>query len=294
MSLFDKVFHVTTKWIIKHSVEIAMGGAILGVGLTVYTTSKSTLKVNKIVRNEDLTKKEKVKQSIVPCLPTAASVIFTIAGIAAMYKFGKKREAALFALLASTTNAFQQYRNNTRKRIGKKEELEEYANAVHQASGTEVPHGMKFERGEVPICDSITGQWRAGSIEDFWKSAYDINQAYHEYGMVGFNQWLYMLGFDEEDAIDDFGWTYEGGQYYGYSNIEVNLARYIANDGTEYYLIVYPTLPHSMFLYPYDKGVADEDCTLLPLYDTELWRATSQEEKDRMIQHEVDSLRPRK
>jgi hypothetical protein len=294
MSLFDNIFKITTKWIIKHSVELAMGGAAIGVGLTVYTTTKSTLKVAKIVHNEELTKKEKVKQSIVPCLPTAASVIFTLTAIGGMYWLGRKKQAALFALLMSTTNAFQQYRNNTAKRIGKEAEMKEYTNAVHQASGTEVPHGMKFERGEVPICDSVTGQWRAGSIEDFWKSAYAINEAYHEYGMVGFNQWLYMLGYDEEDEIDDFGWTYEGGQYYGYSNIEVNLAKYIATDGTEYYLIVYLTLPHSMFLYPYDKGVADEDCTLIPLYDTELWRMTSQEEKDRMIQHEVDALRPRK
>ena len=294
MSLFDNIFKITTKWIIKHSVELAMGGAAIGVGLTVYTTTKSTLKVAKIVHNEELTKKEKVKQSIVPCLPTAASVIFTLTAIGGMYWLGRKKQAALFALLMSTTNAFQQYRNNTAKRIGKEAEMKEYTNAVHQASGTEVPHGMKFERGEVPICDSVTGQWRAGSIEDFWKSAYAINEAYHEYGMVGFNQWLYMLGYDEEDEIDDFGWTYEGGKYYGYSNIEVNLAKYIATDGTEYYLIVYLTLPHSMFLYPYDKGVADEDCTLIPLYDTELWRMTSQEEKDRMIQQEVDVLRPRK
>ena len=111
MSLFDKVFHVTTKWIIKHSVELAMGGAALGVGITVYTTAKTTLKVNKVVLNPDLDKKEKIKKSIVPCLPTAASVIFTLACIGSMYWLGKKKQAALFALLMSTTNAFQQYRN---------------------------------------------------------------------------------------------------------------------------------------------------------------------------------------
>jgi hypothetical protein len=65
-------------------------------------------------------------------------------------------------------------------------------------------------------------------------------------------------------------------------------------DGTEYYLITYVTLPHSMFVYPYDTKGAEDDFVLLPLYDSELWKSTSQEEKDRMIQHEVNTLRPRK
>lgn len=294
MSLFDNIFKITTKWIIKHSVELAMGGAAIGVGLTVYTTTKSTLKVAKIVHNEELSKKEKVKQSIVPCLPTAASVIFTLTAIGGMYWLGRKKQAALFALLMSTTNAFQQYRNNTAKRIGKEAEMKEYTNAVHQASGTEVPHGMKFERGEVPICDSVTGQWTASSIENFWRSAYAINEALHEYGMAAFNQWLQFMGFDEEEMIDDCGWCREGMSYYGYSNVEVDLAKYTAKDGSEYYLIVYKTLPHSMFIYPYDTHGAEDDFVLLPLYDTELWKNTSQEEKDRMIQHDVDALRPRK
>lgn len=293
--LFDKIFGTVTKFIVKHSVEICMGGAVIGVAAIVYTTNRATLKVDKVIKDENLTKKEKVKKSVVPTAPVAASVIFTLASIGGMYYLGKKKQAALLGLLMSTTNVFNAYRANQQKQLGKAEELKQYDAAVVESNNLndKVPDVPKLEN-EVIFCEAITGQWFTGTKSNFWASAYAINGAYHEYGMVGFNQWLQYLGCDEDEQIDDCGWTYEGGQYYGYSNIEVGLVKHRSASGKEYYLITYTTLPHSMFLMPYDKGCADEDLVLIPFYDTELWNNCSQGEIEGIIEHDVSSLHPRK
>ena len=60
MSMFDKIFKTSVKFLRKNSVLICTTGAVVGVGLTVFTTSKTTLAVNKVVHNEELQKKEKI------------------------------------------------------------------------------------------------------------------------------------------------------------------------------------------------------------------------------------------
>lgn len=295
MSAFDKIFKATTKFLIKHSVEIAMGAAAVGVGLTVYTTSKATLKVNDICHDDTLTKKEKIKKSVKPVAPAAASVALAYAGITAMYICGRKKQAALLGLLVSTQQVFQQYRNNRQKEIGKAEESKEYADAVVNTKGLNdcVPDLPKLEE-EVIFCESITGQWFTGTKSNFWASAYAINGAFHEYGMAGFNQWLQFLGCDEDEMIDDAGWTYEGSQCYNYTNIEIGLVKHKSNSGKEYYLITYTTLPHSMFVYPYDKHCADEDLILIPFYDSDLWNNCTKGEMDGIIEHDIETQHPRR
>lgn len=291
--LFDKAVGTVTKFVIKHSVEICMAGAVTGLAVTVYTTNRATLKIDKVIKREELTKKEKVQKSVAPAAPVAASVIFTLAAIAGMYYFGKKKQAALLGLLMSLTSTFNAYRANQQEKIGKVEELKQYDAAVTEGNNLDdkVPDIPKLEN-EVIFCESITGQWFTGTKSNFWASAYAINGALHEYGMVGFNQWLQYLGCDEEEMIDDCGWTYEGSQYYGYSNIEVNLVKHKSSSGKEYYLIAYSTLPHSMFLMPYDKGCADEDLILVPFYNTELWNNCSQGEINSLIDESIRTARP--
>lgn len=287
MSLFDNIFKITTKWIIKHSVELAMGGAAIGVGLTVYTTTKSTLKVAKIVHNEELTKKEKVKQSIVPCLPTAASVIFTIAGIAAMYKFGKKREAALLTLLSATTNLFQKYRNQQREKIGTKAESEQYADAVERCGIVKpVPDIPKKDR-ELTFCDSVTGQYFTATEAKVYQAMYLANREFILRGELEFNSWLEYLGCDDDEILFGFGWEQaQGWEFFGYQFIDFVLVPREDKNGKQYRLITYPFLPHA--LYPDEMGRDADDCLMLnPSVDTDMWKKMSAEEKEEILQSQV-------
>lgn len=293
--VFDKIFKSAVKFCSKHSVEIAMGAAAVGVGLTIFTTAKATLKVNDIVHDDTLTKKEKVKKSVMPVAPAVGATALTYTALAAMYVFGRKKQAALLTLAMTTLQTFQTYRSQEQKRIGKVEELAKYDAAVTESNNLndKVPDIPHLEN-EVIFCESITGQWFTGTKSNFWASAYAINGAFHEYGMAGFNQWLQFLGCDEDDTIDDVGFTKEGAEYYGYTNIEVGLVKHKSKSGKEYYLITYTTLPHSMFIYPYDKGCADEDLVLIPFYNSELWNNCSKGEMEGIIEHDIATANPRR
>lgn len=288
MSLFDNIFKITTKWIIKHSVELAMGGAAIGVGLTVYTTTKSTLKVAKIVHNEELTKKEKVKQSIVPCLPTAASVIFTLTAIGGMYWLGRKKQAALFALLMSTTNAFQQYRNKVRDEKGMKEESKIYADSIAKAKKLDDkrPDIPKTDN-ELVFCDSVTGQYFTSTEAKVYQAMYLANREFILRGELEFNSWLEYLGCDEDDILFGFGWEQtQGWEFFGYQFIDFVLVPREDKNGKQYRLITYPFLPHA--LYPDEMGRDADDCLMLnPSVDTDMWKKMSAEEKEEILQSQV-------
>lgn len=280
ISLFDKGFKIVSKFAIKHSVEIAMGAAVVGLGVTIFTVAKATLKVNTIVK-EDIPKKEKVKKAIAPCLAPTAAVIFTIASIAGMYKFGRKKEAALMSLLLSTQQAFQVYRNKERKRIGEEEESKNYAEVLDETSKrTEIPDIPKTSDEKV-FCDSVTGQFFTAKMEDIYKSMYLCNREFILRGEVEFNEWLEELQIETWDHLQGYGWDQcMGWEYFGYQFIDFNLVLHKDSKGKEYYLITYPYMPHTMESALYEHDIDYEDAIVLdPCVDTDLWKKSSVDEQ---------------
>ena len=286
MSAFDKIFKATTKFLIKHSVEIAMGAAAVGVGLTVYTTSKATLKVNDICHDDTLTKKEKVKKSIKPVAPAAASVALAYAGITAMYICGRRKQAALLGLLVSTQQVFQQYRNNVRKDTGMKKESEEYAKAVIESKSLDEkrPDIPKTE-DEIIFCESATGQFFSAKLSDVYKAMYLANREFILRGELELNDWLDILGIDTRDEYYGIGWDQTmGWEFFGYQFIDICMVPHFDKSGKEYRLLTYPFMPHTMESTLFESDLTIEDAiTLNPCVDTDLWKKTSHDEKRRML-----------
>lgn len=287
MSLFDKIFKTTAKFCIKHSVEIAMGIAGVGVALTVYTTSKATLKVNDIVKDESLTKADKVKKSIKPAAPAVASIALTYAAISAMFIFGKKRQAALLAVLVSTQQMFQQYRNNERKRIGVKEEAKTYSEAVEKTGNIKPVPNIPKNDDELVFCDSVTGQYFTSTESKVYQAMYLANREFILRGELEFNSWLEYIGCDDEDILYGFGWELtQGFEFFGYQFIDFVLVPREDKNGKQYRLITYPFLPHA--LYPDEMGRDIDDCIMLnPSIDTDIWKKMSKEEKEEILQSQV-------
>ena len=291
MSAFDKIFKTCAKWCVKHSVEIAMTGAIVGVGLTVFTTSRATLAINNIVKEEDLSKKEKAKLSIKPALPAAASVIFATASIAAMYHFGKKKQAALLGLLISTQQVFQRYRNNTKKEIGSVQEGCLYSETVAETKGYD-NNGLdlpKTEEEEI-FCESISGQFFTAKPKDIYSAAYNVNRQFAYRGEVEFNDWLELLKLDDEEMLYGFGWCQDQGfEFYGYQFIEIDIQPRTNKDGKKYKLITYPFLPHNIDI---DANDVDLDTAVMlnPSIDTDLWKKMSDDEKKQILDDQMAAI----
>ena len=286
-ALFDVIFNKCSKFVIKHSVEIAMGAAAVGVGLTVFTTSKATLKVNDICKDETLTKSQKIKKSVKPVAPAAASVLLAYAGITAMYITGRKKQAALLGLLVSSQQVFQQYRNVERGKIGTKAEAELYSEAVERTGvGKSIPDMPKKE-DEITFCDSVTGQCFTSTLSDIYKAMYLANREFILHGELEFNTWLEYIGCDDDDILYGFGWEQcKGLEFYGYQFIDFVLVPKTDKEGKQYRLITYPFLPHA--LYPDEMGCGEDDLLMLnPSIDTDLWKKMSAEEKEEILQQQM-------
>lgn len=280
MSLFDKIFKTTAKFCIRHSVEIAMCVAGVGVALTVYTTSKATLKVNDIVKDESLTKADKVKKSIKPAAPAVASIALTYAAISAMFILGKKRQAALLAILASTQQVFQQYRNNVRNEKGSSEEAKIFAKSTVEAKNLD----KRIDSIPVPKdnkliwCESITGQFFEAEEIDVLRAEYVLNMLLVKEGEVTLNEFFNALGIDETDEGNIYGWSQElGYDWFGYMWVDFQHVIHRDKSGREYRLITYTYLPHLNYDQCLDsehKPVLTEiiDEVMDPLVDTDLWK----------------------
>ena len=284
MSLFDNIFKTTAKFCIKHSVEIAMGVAGVGVALTVYTTSKATLKVNDIVKDESLTKADKVKKSIKPAAPAVASIALTYAAISAMFILGKKRQAALLAILASTQQVFQHYRNNVRNEKGSSEEAKIFAKSTVEAKNLD----KRIDSIPVPKdnkliwCESITGQFFEAEEIDVLRAEYVLNMLLVKEGEVTLNEFFNALGIDETDEGNIYGWSQElGYDWFGYMWVDFQHVIHRDKSGREYRLITYTYLPHLNYDQCLDsehKPVLTEiigeeyDVVMDPLVDTDLWK----------------------
>ena len=293
MSAFDKIFKTCAKWCVKHSVEIAMSGAIVGVGLTVFTTSRATLAINNIVKEEDLSKKEKVKLSIKPALPAAASVIFATASIAAMYHFGKKKQAALLGLLISTQQVFQRYRNNRIGEVGIKKESEEFSEAVVESKKLDDKRlDIPKKEDELIFCESCSGQFFSAKLSDIYKAMYLANREFIIKGELELNEWFDLLGIDNRDDRYGFGWDQSmGWEFFGYQFIDICLVPHFDKSGKEYRLITYPFMPHTMESALFESNLDVGDAVVLdPCVDTDLWKKTSYEEKQRMLKEAEDCL----
>lgn len=284
--LFDKIFCTVTKFVVKHSVEICMGGAIVGVAAIVYTTNRATLKVDKVVKDENLTKKEKLKKSVVPTAPVAASVIFALASIGGMYYLGKKKQAALLGLLLSTQQMFQVYRNNVREEKGSAEEAKIFAKSVVESKNLDkkVEDVPVPKDGKLIWCDSITGQFFEATELDVLKAEYTLNKILTTEGEVCFNEFLSALGCDETDEGSLYGWSQElGYDWFGYMWVDFQHVIHRDKLGKEYRLITYPYLPHLSYECNLENNdpvlietVGEEyDVIMDPLVDTDLWKKHS-------------------
>lgn len=274
--MFDVIFNKVTKFVCKHSVEIAMGAAAVGVGLTVYTTSKATLKVDKIVRNNTLTKEEKIKKSAKHCIAPAASVILAYAGIFAMYHFGKKKQAALLGLLVSTQQLFQNYRIETKKKVGDKEESEIFAKAIEKTNKIdEIKLEKKPKEDECIFVEPITGQVFTMKTSELIEYEKELNKLYILTGSVTFDEWLSMLEVDSDELFSHYGWGYYGYYQYGYQFIDIRHLKRTDKNGQEFYILMYDFMPHADYEDEVDYELFEADphyhVELEPEFDTNYW-----------------------
>lgn len=232
-------------------------GAIAGLGLTIYLTSKATLKVertlNEVHTPEEVknVKKTVVKEVAKPAITTA----ITIFCIVLTYRFGKQTEAGLLSIIAGGSALMKEYRKQMVESgaMSPDEECDCYEAAMTALDDKPLPEKENYENYKL-YKEELTGEFFYAKPEDILKAEIYLKDgiAYNDYESF----WLWLTTLTDADTFDEYkngatncGWCSVGWgseEKYGYRYVEICQKEMVdEKTGREYTLIYYPFLPHA-------------------------------------------------
>lgn len=210
----------------QHSPAIMATASIIGVGVSVVTASRATLKAERLIQEaenelkwetienpeprETLTPREKFELTwrifILPTISTAA----TIGCVLTLHRQGLKQAAAATALYSVTEQTLSEYREKVKEHIGETKEQtirDEVAQDRVYATTDESISIFETPYGEVLFMDSFSGRYFLNDIENVKKAQNDINQRRLNEGFVSLSEFYSLIGLPPTKTSDDIGWN---------------------------------------------------------------------------------------
>lgn len=198
----------------KHAPEILTGLGVAGVVVTAVLTAKATLKVDEVLKEENLTPKEKVKEVWKDYIPPVVSAVATGACIIAGNRIQAKRTAAFAFAAESATLALASYKNKVAEVLGEKAK-EKVEDAVikqtieeHPVSSTVVHDTGK---GAQRFYDEISGRYFTSTPDFVRKAVNNLNKRLLDEMYVTANDLFYELNIPPIKMGDEFGWNVDYG-----------------------------------------------------------------------------------
>ena len=196
----------------KHAPEILTGLGVAGVVVTAVLTAKATLKVDEVLKEENLTPKEKVKEVWKDYIPPVVSAVATGACIIAGNRIQAKRTAAFAFAAESATLALASYKNKVAEVLGEKAE-EKVADAVMKQKIDDHPV-MNIEstgKGTQRFYDDISGRYFIHDPDTVRHTVNKLNQRLLTEMYITVNELYYELNLPPIKLGDQLGWNIENG-----------------------------------------------------------------------------------
>lgn len=202
---------------IKHSTGLLVFGTCVGLSVSGYlwfrAGMKTTVKLSEREdeKGEELTKKEKAKviarESIAPATVSALTLGMVIAsGIISI-----KKQKALSAALALSTEAMSTYRDKVVETLGEKKEAEMRGDIARDELRNDIfdeDDVYNTGTGNTLFKDGISKQKFRASIDHVREQQLQIVKWYGSEDFISVNEWYGYLGIEQMDDIHDYiGWS---------------------------------------------------------------------------------------
>jgi hypothetical protein len=212
----------------KHAPEILTGIGVAGVAVTAFLAAKATLKCSEIIKEENLTPKEKIGEVWKDYIPTVVSGCASMTCIVAGNRIQAKRSAALAMAAELSAAALAQYKAKAIETLGEKAE-EKIVDAVAKQKIEDNPVSTSeivvTGRGKHRVYDAITGRYFEHDIEGIRKIINDLNVRLRNEMYISYNELCYELDLPTIQLGDQIGWCIENG------GIDVTFSSQICDDG---------------------------------------------------------------
>lgn len=226
-----------------------------GVVLTSYLTAKATIKAIDIIKDEELTKKEKVVALAPTYTPTIISGVSTIACIFGATILNQKYQASLMSAYALVNNSYNDYKRKLTELYGKEahEKILESL-AVEKARNVDITAEciggittleIDGEEAEKRLFyDEISERYFESTVEQVLSAEYHLNRNYILRGDACLNEFYEFLGLDYTESGDILGWDMASGLYW----IDFEHMKFQLEDGLECCHISIPFGPEEIYV----------------------------------------------
>lgn len=235
--------------------------SVVGVGVTVFCTHKSTLKAVEMLKNKDvqnMSKKEIVKETYKAYIPTAivgGATLAVIIGnavinrqsqlgvIAASGIFAKKYDAIIDKIKTTYgEEAVKTIKNDIR--VEGCDKIEESEDVYIESTGalTSTYLGKDNSANKKIFYDSFGDRWFYARLSDVISAEYHLNRNFVLTGCATLNMLYDFLGLEATREGNFTGWEIDDDMYF------IDFDNEVCEDegGNEYYVISATTIPYVM------------------------------------------------
>ena len=178
-------------------------------------------------------------------IPTMLIATATATCIISSYVNSVKTQRSLIAAYTVLDSAYKSYKDKNIELFG-----EENDRQIRKSLAYGQFEDILVFDGETLFYDEYSGRYFKSTIEAVKDAEYKINRNFALRGYCELNELYEMLGIEPTDYGHTIGWNqYMGETQYGYTWIDFNHQLEETEDGLEYYVISYPFMPTSDFLY---------------------------------------------
>lgn len=231
-----------------------VGGA--GVIATTITAVKATPKALRLieeaekVKEDKLTKFEKVKVAWKPYIPAVVIGVSTLGCVFGANILNKRQQAALVSAYALLDNSYKEYKQKLKELYGE-EAHEEIVNAIAVEKAKDVDINAvnlcsncsltEDEACGEPVLfyDEFSNRYFESTIEQVIAAEYHFNRNFVLRGYCPLNELYIFLGLEPTDYGSTVGWSVEDELYW----VDFNHRKIIMDDGLECYIIETPWGP---------------------------------------------------
>ena len=234
-------------------------GATVGVGLTVISTTKATIKAVEIYNEIEVDKKRKPtrKEVVLNTFPVYITPFLlcsaTLACIYGMKYLDKKKQVSLLSAYQLVNSTFTDYKNKVKQTYGEDahkklldqiyiEHADKQLVYAQNLTGEDVL--LPDDDGEIKtFYDQFGDRFFQCTMEQVLQAEYHINRNFSLSGEASVNEFNLFLGLAPTDDGDMLNWSMED----GFTWIDFDNRKVTMDDGSCFYAIEMPFEPNLMF-----------------------------------------------
>lgn len=191
--------------------EILTGLGVGGVFVTSYFASKSGYEAAQHFSEgpplEEISVKDRIKQTWKIYIPPAVSGAFTVGCILAGARGSNKRTAAAVTAYSLTDRAFTEYKEKVIEQVSKNKDQKIRDEIAQDHVNANPPSTeMIVGDGKVLCCELYTGRYFASTMETLRKAQNDINAWLLQMGKAELDSFYDGIGLPYTSASGNMGW----------------------------------------------------------------------------------------